>query len=1031
MPYTEFYIKNADELKQTFIQFPDAFEAYTEFLAKFEPYTLKRDVLLPEFDIPEEFLSEEDKIDGGKRGENAYLRHLTYEGAAKRYGEITDEIRERLDFELEVIANTGYPGYFLIVQDFCNEARKMGVWVGPGRGSAAGSAVAYCTGITNVDPIKYDLLFERFLNPERISMPDIDIDFDDEGRDKIIKWVVEKYGKTNVAQIITYSVLGGKSAIKDAGRVLDISIPETNNIAKLIPSTPGMNIAKAFAKFDKLSPEDKVLAQEMKDILENKQDSRFGVLSAAQRMEGCIRNTGIHACGVIITPEDISNLVPITIAAKDPDILVSQFDNSVAESAGLLKMDFLGLRTLTIIKHAIKLIKERHGIEINPDEIPLDDLKTYQLFQEGRTIGIFQYESPGMQKYMRELKPTQFADLIAMNALYRPGPIKYIPNFINRKNKLEETVYDLKETEEFLAETYGITVYQEQVMLLSQKLANFTKGEADTLRKAMGKKDRATLDKMYPKFMEEGEKNNLAVDKLNKIWKDWEAFAEYAFNKSHSTCYALIAYQTAYLKANYPAEYMASVMTNNLNNTKQITMFMEDCKSIGVDVLGPSVNESQYEFSVNEKGQIRFGLGAIKGIGEGPSEAIVNARKVEKFKNIYDFFEKIPSSQMNKRVAESLVVAGAFDEVDRYHRAQYFDIDIAGKTNIEKLLRYGQSFQDTKNEVENSLFADFADEVKIEPPKINPAPEWQSMHKLNKEKEIIGFYLSAHPLDEYKFQFQFIQGALGKKEVLEGKKDDVAELEKIILPAEIADTPDSDDELVDLPGEIVNGDEESLIEEPTKKAEPKGSFNFLNLDEVEAFKDNVFASQQPDLFNDEKLSWKEKQAMKNNSPEYMVAGLVTEYTVRDGKNSGEKVAFITLEDYSGSYGFRLGDRDYMRLRDKIDVQRFVIFKIKFSQAKDGRVFVNISDVIDLKDAFEKFARKMTVVVNLQDLRREDIEFFKNNFTENTGEQRLNFFIKNPEDQSTIELMAMKAHIEINGDLLEVIHEMQKYEVFLN
>ena len=386
---------------------------------------------------------------------------------------------------------------------------------------------------------------------------------------------------------------------------------------------------------------------------------------------------------------------------------------------------------------------------------------------------------------------------------------------------------------------------------------------------------------------------------------------------------------------------------------------------------------------------------------------------------------------MNKRVAESLVVAGAFDEVDRYHRAQYFDIDIAGKTNIEKLLRYGQSFQDTKNEVENSLFADFADEVKIEPPKINPAPEWQSMHKLNKEKEIIGFYLSAHPLDECKFQFQFIQGALGKKEVLEGKKDDVAELEKIILPVEIADTPDSDDELVDLPGEIVNGDEESLIEEPTKKAEPKGSFNFLNLDEVEAFKDNVFASQQSDLFNDEKLSWKEKQAQKNNSPEYMVAGLVTEYTVRDGKNSGEKVAFITLEDYSGSYGFRLGDRDYMRLRDKIDVQRFVIFKIKFSQAKDGRVFVNISDVIDLKDAFEKFARKMTVVVNLQDLRREDIEFFKNNFTENTGEQRLNFFVKNPEDQSTIELMAMKAHIEINGDLLEVIHEMQKYEVFLN
>ncbi len=1028
LPTTEFYIKSADELKQTFIQFPDAFEAYSELIQKFEPYTLKRDVLLPEFDIPEEFLSDEDTIDGGKRGENAYLRHLTYEGAAKRYEVITDEIRERLDFELDVIANTGYPGYFLIVQDFCNEARKIGVWVGPGRGSAAGSAVAYCIGITNVDPIKYDLLFERFLNPERISMPDIDIDFDDEGRDKIIKWVVEKYGKTNVAQIITYSVLGGKSAIKDAGRVLDVSIPETNNIAKLIPPSPGMNIAKAFAKFEKLSPEDKILAQEMKDILSHPEDSRYEVLSAAQRMEGCIRNTGIHACGVIITPEDISNLVPISIAAKDPDILVSQFDNSVAESAGLLKMDFLGLRTLTIIKHAIKLIQQRHGVLIDPDAIPLDDVKTYQLFQEGRTVGIFQYESPGMQKYMRELKPTKFADLIAMNALYRPGPIKYIPNFINRKHGLEEIVYDLEETKEYLEETYGITVYQEQVMLLSQKLANFTKGEADTLRKAMGKKDRATLDKMYPKFIAGGEKNNLDVAKLNKIWKDWEAFAEYAFNKSHSTCYALIAYHTAYLKANYAAEYMASVMTNNLNNTKQITMFMEDCKSMGVDVLGPAVNESQYEFSVNEKGQIRFGLGAIKGIGEGPSEAIVEARRKERYKNIYDFFEKVPCSQMNKRVAESLVIAGAFDELDTYHRAQYFHEDISGKTNLERLLKYGQSFQESKNEIENSLFADFAEEVKIEPPKISPSPEWQTMHKLNKEKEIIGFYLSAHPLDEYKYQFEFLKGALGKKEVLEGKKDEVVELEKVILPVDVADV---DEDLEDLPAEILEGDDETLLEEPTKKAEPKGSFNFLNLDEVDAFKDNVFVAKQPDLFSNANLSWKDKQALKNNTPDYMVAGLVNEYTVRDGKNSGEKVAFITLEDYSGSYSFRLGDRDYMRLREKIEIQRFVIFKIKFSQAKDGRVFVNVSEVIDLKDAFEKFAKKMTVVVDLNDLRKEDIDFFRENFSEYSGDQKLNFLVKNPLDDTTLEMMSMKSQIEINGELLQIINEMQKFKVFLN
>lgn len=1029
LPSQQFYIKDTDELKQTFGPYPDAFEAYEKLVAKFEPYTLKRDVLLPEFEIPEEFIHEEDKLDGGKRGENAYLRHLTYEGAKQRYAEITDEIKERLDFELEVIANTGYPGYFLIVQDFCNEARKMGVWVGPGRGSAAGSAVAYCTGITNVDPIKYDLLFERFLNPERISMPDIDIDFDDEGRDKIIKWVIDKYGKSNVAQIITYSVLGGKSAIKDAGRVLDLPIPDTNNIARLIPPAPGMNIAKALAKFDKLAPEDQMLAQEMKDILANPEDERYEVLSAAQRMEGCIRNTGIHACGVIITPEDISNLVPITIAAKDAGILVSQFDNSVAENAGLLKMDFLGLRTLTIIKHAIRLIKDKHGVDINPDEIPLDDAKTYQLFKEGRTIGIFQYESPGMQKYMRELKPTEFADLIAMNALYRPGPIKYIPNFINRKNGAEETTYDLEETKEYLQETYGITVYQEQVMLLSQKLADFTKGEADTLRKAMGKKQRDVLDKMYPKFIEGGKSNNLDEEKLNKIWKDWEAFAEYAFNKSHSTCYALIAYQTAYLKANYPAEYMASVMTNNINNTKQITLFMEDCKSMGVDVLGPDVNESQYEFAVNDKEQIRFGLGAIKGIGEGPSEAIVEARKEGRFTDIYDFFERIPASQINKRVAESLVIAGAFDELDRYHRAQYFDIDMSGKTNLEKLLRYGQSFQESKNEIENSLFADFAEEVQIEKPKINPAPEWQNMHKLNREKEIIGFYLSAHPLDEYRYQYSFLQGALSRKEVLEKKPEEETEMEAVLLSPDLTAAEDTDDEVVDL--SAAEDGEDEVLEESTKKAEPKGAFNFLNLDEIEAFKNTAFSPTQPDLFNNDKLTWKEKQALKNNTPEYMVAGLITEYTIRDGRNSGEKVAFLTLEDYTGSYSFRLGDRDYMKLRDKIDLQRFVIFKIKFAQVSDGRVFVNVNDVIDLKEAFDKFAKKMTVVIDVNDLRKEDINFFRQQFNQETGEQKLNFLIRNPEDNSMLELMSMQTQLELTNDLLTVFNETKKYQIYLN
>ncbi len=1020
----EFYIKNTEEIKQAFRQYPDAFEAYTELLQKFEPYTLKRDVLLPEFDIPQEFQHEDDLKDGGKRGENAYLRHLTYEGAKRKYGEITDEIAERLDFELEVIAKTGYPGYFLIVQDFCNEAKNMGVSVGPGRGSAAGSSVAYCIGITNVDPIKYDLLFERFLNPERISMPDIDIDFDDEGRDRIIKWVIDKYGQSNVAQIITYSVLGGKSAIKDAGRVLDVPIFETNNIAKLVPSVPGMNIAKALSKYDKLKDEDKVLVDEMKAILENPKDSRYRVLDSARKMEGCIRNTGIHACGVIITPEDISNLVPISIAAKDVDILVSQFDNSVAESAGLLKMDFLGLRTLTIIKDALKLIKQRYNIDINPDEIPLDDAKTYQLFKEGRTVGIFQYESAGMQKYMRDLKPTVFADLIAMNALYRPGPIKYIPNFINRKHGVEEIVYDLPETEEYLKETYGITVYQEQVMLLSQKLANFTKGEADTLRKAMGKKQRNVLDKMYPKFIEGGKANNLDETKLQKIWKDWEAFAEYAFNKSHSTCYALIAYHTAYLKANYPAEYMASVMSNNINNTAQITMFMEDCKSMGVDVLGPDVNESQYKFSVNEKGQIRFGLGAIKGIGEGPSEAIDQERQKGKFKDVFDFFERVSSSQVNKRVVEGLVMAGAFDELDTYHRAQYLEPDNSGKTAVEKLLRYGQNYNESKSSVENSLFADMMEEVQIERFKIDPQPEWSNMYKLNKEKETIGFYLSAHPIDEFKYQYKFMQGSLSKKSILEKERKNEPEEHLDVADSGI-DADILEDENIDFG--MMDVESEEIVEETTKKIEPRGFHNFLNLDEVENYKSTIIANNVPET----NLSWKDRQNNMNKGKEYTVAGMITEYTVRDGKRGGEKVAFLTLEDYAGSCSFRLGDRDYMRLKDKIAPQRFVILKIKYSVSQDGRCFVNVNDVLELRDAFDKFAKSLTIVMPVQDLKKEDIEFFRNEILTNKGEHKLSFYIKNPEDNSIIELVSMQHKIKIDDNVLKMIHKVGRYDVFLN
>jgi DNA polymerase-3 subunit alpha len=569
-------------------------------------------------------------------------------------------------------------------------------------------------------------------------------------------------------------------------------------------------------------------------------------------------------------------------------------------------------------------------------------------------------------------------------------------------------------------------------MLLSQKLANFTKGEADTLRKAMGKKQIDVLNKMYPKFIEGGRKNNLNEERLEKIWNDWKAFAEYAFNKSHSTCYAFIAYQTAYLKANYPAEYMASVMSNNINNTDSITMFMEDCKSMGVDVLGPDVNESQYKFSVNEKGQIRFGLGAIKGIGEGPSEGITRERANGRFKNIYDFFERILPSQMNKRVAESLVLAGAFDELDSFHRGQYFDIDMAGRTNLERLIRYGQSFQESKNEMEHSLFADFAEEVQIEQPKLAPCPEWPNMHKLNKEKETIGFYLSAHPLDEFKYQYQFMQGQLSKKAVLE--KDE----EKVVIDEAPILEKDSIDEVADLveivSDDIVAGEEEEIIEEVIKKAEPKGVFHFLNLDEVDAYKEQAFANKQEELFEEKKKDWKTLQKERENGgggKEYTVAGLITEYVVKDGFRSGEKVAFVTLEDYSGSYSFRLGDRDYMRLKEKLEVQRFVIFKIKFAQVKDGRVFVNVNDVIELQEAFERFAKSISLVMDVMDVRAEDLDFFRTVLDRNKGNQKLKFFIRNLEDDSHIEVQSMKHSVDLNGDLIKEIQLLNKYEFYLN
>jgi len=655
----------------------------------------------------------------------------------------------------------GFAGYFLIVSDFIRAGRELGVFIGPGRGSAAGSAVAYCTGITNIDPIKYNLLFERFLNPERKSMPDIDTDFDDVGRQKVIDYVVEKYGKTQVAHIVTYGTMAAKMSIKDVARVLDLPLPEANGLAKLVPEKPGIALKRVLhapLKGDKsleekegLGSEDLENVQKIREIY-NMPDTLPGrVLREAEKLEGSVRGTGIHAAGIIIAPRDLTELIPVC-SSKDVNLLITQFEGKIIEEAGVIKMDFLGLKTLSIIKDALALIKRNHGVEIDIDYIPLDDVPTYELYQRGDTNGTFQFESPGMQKYLRELRPDKFADLIAMNALYRPGPLEYIPNFIKRKHGEEVISYDLPEMEEDLADTYGITVYQEQVMLLSQKLAGFSKGDADVLRKAMGKKQIAILNKMKNQFVEGATKKGHPEDKLNKIWADWEAFAQYAFNKSHSTCYAFVAYQTAYLKAHYPSEYMAAVM-NNANSIDKITFFMEECQRMGLQVLGPDVNESIKGFSVNKEGVVRFGMNSIKGVGEAAVEDLISEREANgPFVSVYDFICRVNQRTVNKKSLESLVLAGAMDCFKELHRAQYFYAPpIDPVTGLERLVRFGNQFQASASMAANSLFGG-GSMPEVKPPVMPECDTWALPELLNREKEVIGIYLSAHPLDGFRFE---------------------------------------------------------------------------------------------------------------------------------------------------------------------------------------------------------------------------------------------------------------------------------------
>ena len=775
MRYTwQEYLKSEEEMAALFPDHPEALATTAEIAGKVEEYSLEHKPLMPNFPIPDDFdvpldqlketfrkkikdeavLAEIDRCTDsldevvGRHPELSdqltiakqfrYLEHLTYKGAERRYGTLSDAVRKRIEYELSTIEWMGFPGYFLIVGDCIRAAREMGVSVGPGRGSAAGSVVAYSLTITNIDPMKYDLLFERFLNPDRISLPDVDVDFDEDGRADVLHYVVEKYGSKRVAQIVTFGTMAPKAAIKDVARVQKLPLSESNRISKLVPEKPGTTFAKAYKEVPEL-------------VKEKESDNPLirDTMKYAEKLEGSVRQTGVHACGVIIGQDDLEKFAPMAIA-KDAELNVVQYEGKLVESVGLIKMDFLGLKTLSIIKDALENIESTTGSRPDIDAIPLDDPLTYDLYSRGETTGLFQFESPGMKKHLRNLKPNRFEDLIAMNALYRPGPMEYIPNFIARKHGLEPVTYEIPDMEEYLKDTYGITVYQEQVMLLSQKLAGFTGGEADTLRKAMGKKKRDVLDKMKPKFIEGAKKNGHDPKICEKIWGDWEAFASYAFNKSHSTCYAYVSYQTAYLKAHYPAEFMAALLSRNLSDIKKISFFMDECKRMGLSVLGPDVNHSKIRFSVDEGGNVRFGLAAIKGVGESAVQNIIDTRKEGgPFKSVYDFVERVNLQTVNKKTLENLVLGGAFDAISDLPRSAYLARDEHDGTLLDALVRYGNRVQSEKNNVQQSLFGGITEESSVQKPEPPQYTPWTKLETLNRERDVIGIYLSSHPLDDF------------------------------------------------------------------------------------------------------------------------------------------------------------------------------------------------------------------------------------------------------------------------------------------
>lgn len=994
MRYTkQEWLKTPDEMQEIFGDIPEALQNTLEIADKVETFSIDSPPIMPKFDIPESFGTEQeyrqkfteqqlfDEFTRNEKGEVVlseeaaqkkikqlggydklyrikleadYLAKLAWEGAEKRYDTITDEIRERIIFELYIMKTMGFPGYFLIVQDFIKAARNMGVSVGPGRGSAAGSVVAYCLTITDIDPLKYDLLFERFLNPDRISLPDIDIDFDDDGRGDVLRWVTEKYGKERVAHIITYGTMATKSSIKDVGRVQKVPLPEVIALTKMVPDKfgeaemdpvskkiPKVNLTNCFKYVPELR---KAKESGSRDVVDT--------LKYAEMLEGTVRQTGVHACGVIIGADDLTNFAPLSTAKEkgsNEDVLVTQYEGSVIESVGLIKMDFLGLKTLSIIKEAISNIKKSKGIDLDISHIPIDDQLTYKLFSEGATIGTFQFESAGMQKYLKELQPSTFEDLIAMNALYRPGPMDYIPQFIARKQGKEPIVYDIPEMEIYLKDTYGITVYQEQVMLLSRLLANFTRGESDTLRKAMGKKLRDKLDHMKPDFISRGMKNGHDPKVLEKIWGDWEKFASYAFNKSHATCYSWVAYQTAYLKAHYPAEFMAANLTRNKDDITEVSKFMDECSKMKIKVLEPDVNESELNFTVNTEGNIRFGLGGIKGVGEGAVEAIIKERqKNGKFKSIFDFVERINLTACNRKTLESLAYAGAFDSLPDIQREQLFVTNSKGENVLDSLIKYGNKYQLDMQQGQNSLFGDSMGMVQVTKPELPKAEEWSPLEKLNKEKELIGMYLSAHPLDTYEFILKRI-------------------------------CTHTSTDLVDL-------------------APLKGK--------------NI-----------------------------IVGGMVTE--CREGKSkAGNMYGIMKLIDYNGTYEIPLFGKDYIEFRNYLIKDMYLLIYAVVQQRGADRPYFKPSENLPLElkiqrilplseTPVELLVKKITLTIPLVNITPPFVQELKGQLSQNEGKIPLYFKLIDTDTQAVVKALSQNVHVTMSESLYKYIKnaELQE-ELFL-